>query len=59
MHHQFSVARALTVQTHSEFLNLSLSHNGEEDDTLSEEEMYRCMVTYLNYAIVDADPTEW
>ena len=58
MHHQHSVARVVTVQMHAEFLNLSLSLDGKEDDTLSEAEMYSCMITYLNYAIVDSDPTE-
>ncbi len=58
MHHQLSVARVVAVQTHGELLNLSLSQNGKENDTLSEEEMYSCMVTYLNYAIVDSGPTE-
>lgn len=53
-----SVARVVIVQTHAEFLNLSLSEFGKEEDTLSEEEMYRCMVTYLNYAIIDSDVTE-
>ena len=48
----------MIVQTHADFLNLSLSENGKEDDTLSEEAMYSCMVTYLNYANVDADPAE-
>ena len=48
----------MVVQTHSEFLNLGLSQNGKEEDTLSEEEMYRCMVNYLNYAIVDGDIAE-
>ena len=48
----------MTVQLHAEFLNLSLSLNGKEEDTLSEEEMYSCMITYLNYAIIDSDPTE-
>lgn len=48
----------MTVQLHAEFLNLSLSLNSKEEDTLSEEEMYSCMITYLNYAIVDSDPTE-
>ncbi|KAK0508750.1 hypothetical protein JMJ35_009026 [Cladonia borealis] len=52
------VARVVTVQLHAEFLNLSLSLNSKEEDTLSEEEMYSCMITYLNYAIVDSDPTE-
>ena len=58
MHHQFSVARVVVVQTHSEFLNLGLSQNGKEEDTLSEEEMYRYMVNYLNYAIIDGDIAE-
>ena len=58
MHCQLSVARVVVVQNHSELLNLSLSENGKEDGTLSEEEMYRCMVNYLNYAIVDADIAE-
>lgn len=58
MHHQLSVARVVTVQVHAEFLNLSLSLDGKEDETLSEGEMYNSMITYLNYAIVDSDPTE-
>ena len=48
----------MVVQLHSEFLNLGLSQDGKVENTLSEEEMYRCMVNYLNYAIVDADIAE-
>lgn len=53
-----SVARIVVVQLHSELLNLGLSQDGKEENTLSEEEMYRCMVNYLNYAIVDGDVAE-
>ena len=48
----------MTVQVHADFLNLSLSENGKEEDTLSEREMYSSIVTYLNYANIDVDPAE-
>ena len=54
----FSIARVVTVRTHAAFLNLSISEDGTETDTLSEAEMYRSIVTYLNYANIDSDPAE-
>lgn len=48
----------MTVQTHAWFLNLSVSENGKDEDTLSEADTYRYIVTYLNYANIDADPAE-
>ena len=48
----------MALQVHADFLNLSLSEFGKEEDTLSEKEMYSCMVTYLNYANIDVDPAE-
>ncbi|KAI4157319.1 MAG: hypothetical protein LQ342_008380 [Letrouitia transgressa] len=52
------IARVVTVQTHAWFLNLSVSENGKDEDTLSEADTYRYIVTYLNYANIDADPAE-
>ena len=48
----------MALQVHADFLNLSLSEFGKEEDTLSEPEMYSCLVTYLNYANIDVDPAE-
>ena len=48
----------MALQVHTDFLNLSLSEFGKEEDTLSEQEMYSCLVTYLNYANIDVDPAE-
>lgn len=54
-----SVARVVTVQTHADFLNLSLDTDGKKkEDELSEEEMYKYIVNYLNYANIDSDPAE-
>ena len=48
----------MAVQVFSDFLNLSVSEHGKEENTLSEEEMYSSIVTYLNYANIDADVAE-
>ena len=54
-----SVARVVTVQTHADLLNLSLNTDGKKkEDELSEEDMYTCIVNYLNYANIDSDPAE-
>lgn len=53
-----SVARVVAVLVHAEFLNLSVSENGQVEDTLSEREMHDCLVTYLNYTNIDADIAE-
>ena len=45
----------VAVQILEVFLNLSVSEKGKEEDTLSEQEMYSCMATYLDYANIDAD----
>ena len=57
-HTFYSIARVVTVQTHAEFLNLSLYVKGENEDGLTEEDMYSCIVNYLNYANIDSDPAE-
>lgn len=31
---------------------------GKNDEGLSEEELYKCVVSYLNYANIDSDPAE-
>lgn len=38
--------------------NMSVSENGEVKDSLSERDMYSCIVNYLNYANIDADIAE-
>ena len=43
---------------HADFLNLSVSEHGQEEDTLSEAETHDCIVTYLNYANIDSDVAE-
>ena len=48
----------MTVLTHADFLCLSIDNNSKTGDGLSEEEMYKCIVTYLNYANIDSDPAE-
>ena len=48
----------MTVLTHADFLNLSIDNKPKTDEGLSEAEMYKSMVTYLNYAIIDSDPVE-
>ena len=51
----------MTVQTHADFLNLSVHVKGakeENDESLSEEELHKCVVTYLNYANIDSDIAE-
>ncbi|KAL8897030.1 MAG: hypothetical protein Q9207_007419, partial [Kuettlingeria erythrocarpa] len=52
------VARVVAVLTHADFLNLSVDNNSKNDDGLSEDEMYKCIVNYLNYANIDSDPAE-
>ena len=46
----------VTVLTHADFLNLSIDNKPQNDEGLSEEDMYQSIVTYLNYANIDADP---
>ena len=53
-----SVARVVAVLTHADFLGLSIDTKAENDNGLSEEEMYQAIVTYLNYANIDIDPAE-
>lgn len=48
----------VTVLTHADFLNLSIDNNAKTDEGLSEDEMYKCIVNYLNYANIDSDPAE-
>lgn len=48
----------MAVQVFAIFLNLAVSENGKEADTLSEQDMYNSIVTYLNYANIDADIAE-
>lgn len=48
----------VTVLTHADFLNLSIDNNSRNDEGLSEDEMYQCIVKYLNYANIDSDPAE-
>lgn len=48
----------VTVLTHADFLNLSLDNDSRNDEGLSEEDMYKCIVNYLNYANIDSDPAE-
>lgn len=48
----------MTVLTHPDFLNLSVDNNAKNDEGLSEEEMSKCIVTYLNYANIDSDPAD-
>ncbi|KAL8793884.1 MAG: hypothetical protein Q9195_003503 [Heterodermia aff. obscurata] len=52
------VARVVTILTHADFLNLSVDNKSENDDGLSETEMYKAIVDYLNYANIDTDPAE-
>ncbi|KAL8711250.1 MAG: hypothetical protein Q9220_004395 [cf. Caloplaca sp. 1 TL-2023] len=52
------VARVVTVLTHADFLNLSIDNKAGNDEGLSEAEMYKCIVDYLNYANIDSDPAE-
>lgn len=48
----------VAVLVHADFLNLSVDNDAKTDDGLSEEEMYKCIVNYLNYANIDSDPAE-
>lgn len=48
----------MAVQVHAAMFNMSVSENGKEENTLSEPEMYSCIVNYLNYANIDADIAE-
>ena len=48
----------VTVLTHADFLNLSIDNDAKNDEGLSEEEMYKSIVNYLNYANIDNDPAE-
>ena len=48
----------MTVITHADFLGLSLDNKPQTDEGLSEDEMYKAIVTYLNYANIDSDPAE-
>lgn len=53
-----SVARVVTVLTHADFLNLSVDNASKTDEALTESDMYKHIVTYLNYANIDSDPAE-
>ena len=53
-----SVARVVTVLTHADFLNLSVDNKSKNDEALTEDRMYKDIVTYLNYANIDSDPAE-
>ena len=53
-----SVARVVTVLTHADFLNLSIDDKSQNDEGLSETEIYKAIVDYLNYANIDSDPAE-
>lgn len=53
-----SVARVVAVQTHAEFLNLSLYDKEHNQGGLSEKDIHNNIVTYLNYANIDSDPAE-
>ena len=48
----------VTVLTHADFLNLSIDDKSQNDEGLSETEMYKAIVDYLNYANIDSDPAE-
>ena len=48
----------MTVLTHADFLNLSIDNDAKSDEGLSEEQMYKSIVDYLNYANIDSDPAE-
>ena len=48
----------VAVLTHADFLGLSIDTKAENDNGLSEEEMYQAIVTYLNYANIDVDIAE-
>ncbi|KAL8768874.1 MAG: hypothetical protein Q9194_005595 [Teloschistes cf. exilis] len=52
------VARVVTVLTHADFLNLSVDNASKNDEALSESDMYKHIVTYLNYANIDSDVAE-
>ena len=48
----------VTILTHADFLNLSIDDKSQNDEGLSEPEMYKAIVDYLNYANIDTDPAE-
>lgn len=54
----YSVARVVVVHMASEIFNLPLKVKGQNDDGLSEDDMYKCLATLLDYAVVDSDPAE-